>query len=124
MHICSESTYDKLPNKEEYFTMTRHGVTYWHLGENFFTPLRQWQQEFQQYLSIVKIRTFAVFRLWKGFKVWQKTVKWKKMEAARSYLEDHLFVAIPFLAKAILRLKSELVLLEKMNFINVQGMNL
>ena len=99
--------------------MSRHGVTFWHLGENFFTPLSQWQQEFQMYLSIIKIRTFAVFRLWKGFKVWEKTVKWRKMEAAKTYLLDHLFIAIPHLARALLKLRSDLVFLQKLNFINV-----
>ena len=101
--------------------MSRHGVTYWHLSENFFTPLTQWQQEFQTYLSIVKIRTFAVFRLWKGFKVWQKNIKWRKFSNNRNYLEEHLFLANPTLAKAILRLRNDVVDLETLNFIDVSS---
>lgn len=101
--------------------MSRHGVTFWHLSENFFTPLLQWQQEFQQFLSIIKIRTFAVFRVWKGFKVWEKTVKWKKQADAKAYLSDHLLFAIPALARAILVLRSELVNLQHSNFINNAG---
>uniref|UniRef100_A0A1B0FG22 AAA+ ATPase domain-containing protein n=1 Tax=Glossina morsitans morsitans TaxID=37546 RepID=A0A1B0FG22_GLOMM len=54
-YSLKEFTYDDLPNKQLFFTMSRHGVTYWHLSENFFTPLLQWQQEFQQFLSIIKI---------------------------------------------------------------------
>ncbi|XP_075157385.1 dynein heavy chain at 16F [Haematobia irritans] len=117
-----EYTWEELPNRHLYFTMSRHGVTYWHLSENFFTPLLQWQQEFQQFLSIIKIRTFAVFRLWKGFKVWEKTVKWKKQSEARSHLQEHLFIAIPQLAKAILKLREEIVFLEQSNFVNVTVM--
>lgn len=120
-YSLQEYSWAELPNKHLYFTMSRHGVTYWHLSENFFTPLLQWQQEFQQFLSIIKIRTFAVFRLWKGFKVWQKTVKWKKQSEARVYLQEHLFIAIPHLARAVLQLRSEIVLLEQSNFINVTG---
>ncbi|XP_037937177.1 dynein heavy chain 6, axonemal [Teleopsis dalmanni] len=114
-----EVEYRKLPDPHHYFTMSRHGVTHWHLDENFFTPLRQWQQEFQQFLSIIKVRTFANFRLWKGFKVWEKRVKWKKFNEAKLHLEDNLFIAIPQLGKAILKLRKEVVKLEKLNFINV-----
>uniref|UniRef100_A0A1A9V6M7 AAA+ ATPase domain-containing protein n=1 Tax=Glossina austeni TaxID=7395 RepID=A0A1A9V6M7_GLOAU len=106
-YSLKEFTYDDLPNKQLFFTMSRHGVTYWHLSENFFTPLLQWQQEFEQFLSIIKIRTFAVFRLWKGFKVWEKTIKWIKQGEARTYLQEHLLVAIPPLANAILKLRGE-----------------
>lgn len=120
-YSLQEYTWDNLPNKLAYFTMSRHGVTYWHLSENFFSPLTQWQQEFQQFLSIIKIRTFAVFRIWKGFKVWEKTVKWKKQNHTRQYLQEHLLIVIPHLAKAILKLRSEIVFLEKSNFINVAG---
>lgn len=120
-YSLQEYTWDNLPNRLLYFTMSRHGVTYWHLSENFFTPLLQWQQEFQQFLSIIKIRTFAIFRIWKGFKVWEKTVKWKKQAEALAYLQDHLFIAIPHLGKAILKLRSDIVFLEKSNFINVSG---
>ncbi|XP_018800561.1 PREDICTED: dynein heavy chain 6, axonemal [Bactrocera latifrons] len=114
-----EVEYADLPNKHQYFTMSRHGVTYWHLSENFFTPLTQWQQEFQQFLSIIKIHSFAVFRVWKGFKVWEKTVKWRKQNDARNYLREHLFIAIPPLAKAILQFRADIVQLNKLCFLNV-----
>lgn len=61
--------YMELDTSEPFYTVTRHGVTFWHCSENFFTPLDQWQQEFQQFLSIIQIRSFSIFRLWKGFKV-------------------------------------------------------
>ncbi|ALC49870.1 Dhc16F [Drosophila busckii] len=104
-----------------YYTVTRHGVTYWRISENFFTPLNQWQQEFQQFLSIIQIRTFSIFRLWKGFKVWEKTIKWRKLNAARNHLQNNLFIVIPQLAKAILRMRSDLVVLERLSFVNVEN---
>lgn len=120
-HTNRQVEYADLPNKHQYFTMSRHGVTYWHLSENFFTPLTQWQQEFQQFLSIIKIHSFAVFRVWKGFKVWEKTVKWRKQNDARNYLREHLFIAIPPLAKAILQFRADIVQLNKLSFLNVAG---
>lgn len=104
-----------------YYTVTRHGVTYWRVSENFFTPLNQWQQEFQQFLSIIQIRTFSIFRLWKGFKVWEKTIKWRKLNAARNHLQNNLFIVIPQLAKAILRMRSDIVVLERLSFINIEN---
>lgn len=64
-----EVEYKDLNTYEPFYTVTRHGVTFWHCSENFFTPLDQWQQEFKQFLSIIQIRSFSIFRLWKGFKV-------------------------------------------------------
>ncbi|KAH8299235.1 hypothetical protein KR044_006570, partial [Drosophila immigrans] len=104
-----------------YYTVTRHGVTYWRVSENFFTPLNQWQQEFQQFLSIIQIRTFSIFRLWKGFKVWEMTIKWRKLNAARTHLQNNLFIAIPQLAKAILRMRSDIVVLERLSFVNIEN---
>ncbi|KAH8387117.1 hypothetical protein KR093_004852, partial [Drosophila rubida] len=104
-----------------YYTVTRHGVTYWRVSENFFTPLNQWQQEFQQFLSIIQIRTFSIFRLWKGFKVWEMTIKWRKLNAARTHLQNNLFIVIPQLAKAILRMRSDIVVLERLSFVNIEN---
>ncbi|XP_017121821.1 dynein heavy chain 6, axonemal [Drosophila elegans] len=113
--------YKELNTYEPFYTVTRHGVTYWHCSENFFTPLDQWQQEFEQFLSIVQIRSFAIFRLWKGFKVWQKTIKWRKLNEARDYLQNNLFIVIPHLAKAILRMRNEIVQMQRLNFVNVSN---
>lgn len=116
-----EVEFKNLNTNKPYFTITRHGVTYWRVSENFFTPLNQWQQEFQQFLSIIQIRTFSIFRLWKGFKVWEKTIKWRKMKNARQVLSDNLFIVIPQLAKAILKMSSEIVILEKYSFVNISS---
>lgn len=116
-----EVEFKNLNTNKPYFTITRHGVTYWRVSENFFTPLSQWQQEFQQFLSIIQIRTFSIFRLWKGFKVWEKTIKWRKMNYARTVLSNNLFIVIPQLAKAILKMRSEIVRLEKYSFVNISN---
>ncbi|KAH8363782.1 hypothetical protein KR200_006735, partial [Drosophila serrata] len=110
--------FSELDITQPFYTVTRHGVTYWHCSENFFTPLDQWQQEFQQFLSIIQIRSFSIFRLWKGFKVWEKTIKWRKLNEARDFLQNNLFIVIPQLAKAILRMRSDIVQMERLNFVN------
>ncbi|XP_060664252.1 LOW QUALITY PROTEIN: dynein axonemal heavy chain 6 [Drosophila nasuta] len=116
-----EIQFAQLNIHKPYYTVTRHGVTYWRVSENFFTPLNQWQQEFQQFLSIIQIRTFSIFRLWKGFKVWEMTIKWRKLNAARNHLQNNLFIVIPQLAKAILRMRSDIVVLERLSFVNIEN---
>lgn len=116
-----EVEYCNLNIYKPYYTVTRHGVTYWRVSENFFTPLNQWQQEFQQFLSIIQIRTFSIFRLWKGFKVWEKTIKWRKLNYARNHLQNNLFIVIPQLAKAVLRMRADLVVLERLSFVNTEN---
>lgn len=101
--------------------MSRHGVTFWSLSENYFTELHQWQREFQMYINIVKIKSFAMFRVWKGFKVWEKAVKWRKYDEAWVYLNEHLFYAIPHLANAALQLRSDFYRMKFLNFIDVTG---
>ncbi|XP_032594376.1 dynein axonemal heavy chain 6 [Drosophila grimshawi] len=116
-----EVNFENLNTIKPYYTITRHGVTYWRVSEHFFTPLNQWQQEFQQFLSIIQIRSFAIFRLWKGFKVWEKTIKWRKLSIARNFLQNNLLIAIPQLAKAILRMRSDVVVLERLSFANIEN---
>lgn len=41
------------------------------------------------------------------------------MNEARDYLQNNLFIVIPQLAKAILRMRSDIVQMERLNFINV-----
>lgn len=45
--------------------------------------------------------------MWKGFKVWQKTIQWKKYHDARKYIGENLFFAIPILAETILKIRDE-----------------
>ncbi|XP_071996145.1 dynein axonemal heavy chain 14 isoform X2 [Engystomops pustulosus] len=52
-----------------------------------------WLHEREKYYAIKNIRTFAQFRLWKGFAVWKKNVHRSKMEGSRALLLQHLYLA-------------------------------
>lgn len=67
----------------------------------------------------MQLNTYANFRIWKGFKLWQKTVQWKRYHAAHKFLEENLFIATPPLATAILQLRRECVKFERMSFADV-----
>jgi len=42
-----------------------------------FTSLSRWEKEYLDYKRLVKIPTFANFRMWKAFVVWRKNVRTK-----------------------------------------------
>ena len=46
-------------------------------NEAEFTALERWEKEYKDYKHLVKIPTFANFRMWKAFVVWRKNVKTK-----------------------------------------------
>lgn len=75
------------------------------------------------YCKITKIPSFYNFRIWKGFKVWQKTIKWKKYNDAKRFLEDNLFYAIPPLAKCLLTLRREFCRLREIKFVEITSNN-
>lgn len=116
-----EVKYKELKGKYTYFTMSRYGVTMWSPHENYFTELNQWQKEYQMYCKIINIKAFALFRMWKGFKVWEKGVKWRKWHDARLYLQENLIFGNPELSSVALRLQRDLWNLRGSVFVNVQS---
>ena len=71
--VVSHSNIDK----SDHFTISKLGVTHINNGEAEFTPLNQWEKELHHYSQLIKIKTFANFRMWKAFYVWKKNVRGK-----------------------------------------------
>lgn len=61
----------------DYYTISFEGVTHTCDNEAEFTGLERWEKEYKDYKRLVKIPTFANFRMWKAFVVWRKNVKTK-----------------------------------------------
>ncbi|XP_076377925.1 dynein heavy chain at 16F [Megalopta genalis] len=89
-----------------YMTISANGVTQYSPDEVSFTPIEQWEREYHFYLELIKIRSFVIYRKWKAFFVWRKSVSCRKFLEASSYLEDNLFISDPILSKALLEIKS------------------
>jgi len=66
--------HDKL-DKSDHYTISKLGVTHITHSEAEFTPLKQWEKDLRHYSQLIKIKTFANFRMWKAFYVWKKNVK-------------------------------------------------
>ncbi|XP_015429803.1 PREDICTED: dynein heavy chain 6, axonemal, partial [Dufourea novaeangliae] len=89
-----------------YMTISASGVTQYTSDEISFTPIEQWEREYNFYLKVLNIRSFVVFRKWKAFFVWKKTISCHKFLEARNYLQENLFISDPILSKALLEIKS------------------
>lgn len=54
-----------------------------------------------------KIKVFAQYRLWKPFRKWRKTIKYRKFNASKAVLRDNLILANPALGQAVTQLKND-----------------
>ena len=63
-------------NKSDYSTLSLNGVTRMIAGrEPQFTDLDQWVRDLAHFNQLIKIGTFAKFRMWKAFATWRKNVR-------------------------------------------------
>ncbi|XP_075230264.1 dynein axonemal heavy chain 6-like [Lycorma delicatula] len=92
-------------NKKNFLTISKHGVTYHQSGEMQFTPLDEWEKSYDNYLCLIKIKTFALFPLWKCFYMWRKNIAWRKFYLARQSVSRLLFISNPVLQKALLEIQ-------------------
>lgn len=56
-------------NKDELYTLSAEGVNQYRNNiHTEFTPLDQWQREVSLFTSLKQLKTFHIFKLWKGFR--------------------------------------------------------
>ena len=62
----------------DHSTLSLQGVTrLLNKKEAEFTELNQWIQNYKHFQELIKIKTFAKFRMWKAFSVWRRNVRWR-----------------------------------------------
>ena len=65
-------------NPEDHCTLSLKGVTHLqHHKEAEFTELDQWVRDYNHFNQLIRIKTFAKFRLWKAFYLLRKNARWK-----------------------------------------------
>lgn len=92
-------------NPDDYLTLSCSGMTHFSGFHSEFTPLRQWEREFGMFHRMREIPFFAKYRAWKMFTVWRKNVKRGKIKASMNALRSSLFVFIPSLRDALLKIQ-------------------
>ncbi|XP_021708238.1 dynein heavy chain 6, axonemal [Aedes aegypti] len=94
-------------DKHEYYTVSRHGITYWSDTENHFSQLNEWLGDYEKYKKLTKLNFFGNYRFAKAFCQWRQNVKRAKYETAKQMLAASLFLAMPRLAKALLYMREQ-----------------
>lgn len=93
-------------SKSDYCTISQEGVTRMRNDdETEFVTLDRWEQEYNYFKKIIKIKTFALFRKWKAFNVWRKNVRTKKITECTKALNENLFIVNPSLRPALLNVR-------------------
>lgn len=62
----------------DYYTMSKAGITHFVGTDSEFTTLEQWEREYSLFSLIRAIPFFAKYCKWKNFTVWKRNVRAKK----------------------------------------------
>ncbi|XP_018334381.1 dynein heavy chain 6, axonemal-like, partial [Agrilus planipennis] len=92
--------------KTNFLTMSSHGVTQFICGEMSFTNLNKWEEEYDTYCRLMRIKSFFYFRMWKAYYVWRKGIIFRKYTSARTALEGNLFYTNAHLREALLNIQN------------------
>jgi len=93
-------------NPDNYFTLSKEGITIYKDRSSQFTMLSQWEREATLFNKISNIQFFAVYKRWKAFKVWKSGLRGGKMEIASNALQNSLFVLSAPLRTALLKIRA------------------
>uniref|UniRef100_A0A1B6CU24 AAA+ ATPase domain-containing protein n=1 Tax=Clastoptera arizonana TaxID=38151 RepID=A0A1B6CU24_9HEMI len=89
-------------DKKNFLTISTKGVTHHLQGNMSFTRIDEWARDYDMYLGLIKIKSFALYTLRKCFYVWHKNITWFKFMSAREYLSENLFIISPAINQALL----------------------
>ncbi|XP_026758308.2 dynein axonemal heavy chain 6 [Galleria mellonella] len=92
-------------DKKNYLTISSCGVTHY-TNEMVFTKLPDWEQEYTIFVKLTDIKFFRVYRYWKAFYVWRKSILFRKYSKIRTKLAKNLFILTPVLGKALLSIQA------------------
>ena len=71
---------------DDFYTLSRAGVTHIVNGVAEFTPLDQWEQEYQLFGKVIQIPLFQKYKMWKSYFVWRKNVRSSRMQSSENVL--------------------------------------
>ncbi|CAG5121592.1 unnamed protein product, partial [Candidula unifasciata] len=92
--------------KPDYLTISQKGITRMRADdETEFVVLDRWEREVMYFEKLIKIKTFAKFRVWKAFSVWRQNVRTAKTKDCKKALNENLFIVNPSLRPALLNVR-------------------
>merc|ERR1712146_234739 len=103
-----------------YSTISKEGLTQYRNNESQFTTLVQFERDYKLYHLISRIRFFALYKRWKSFFIWKKSVRIKKITHAVEALQNSLFLLNPSLRRAHLSVREMSLGLNQMGMLNMK----
>mmetsp|Transcript_44339 Transcript_44339/g.86753 ORF Transcript_44339/g.86753 Transcript_44339/m.86753 type:complete len:4144 (+) Transcript_44339:98-12529(+) len=91
---------------DNYYTMSRAGVTHFYQTETDFTSLDQWEREYFLFTKMMEIPFFKKFRMWKAFYFWKKLIRKQKSNKYRKFLQENLYILNPYLRDSLIQLRT------------------
>ena len=104
VYELEQCTHDQI-DVNDYFTLSKDGVTHFSLSQADFTPLNDWEREYELFYQVSSIPFYFKFRLFKNFITWKRNISGSKIESARASLESKLFILNKQLSSAILKVR-------------------
>eukprot|EP00741_Cyanophora_paradoxa_P000409 tig00000404_g400.t1 len=92
-------------NQSDYYTISASGVTHFVNGIADYTPLDQWKREQYLFGLIMEIPFFRMYKSWKSFTIWRKTIRDKKIVHCKGVLEKSLFILNPVFRQSLLEVR-------------------
>ncbi|OQR91757.1 dynein heavy chain, partial [Thraustotheca clavata] len=92
-------------NPNDYYTMSRAGITHFCDGVPEFTYLETFEREHYMFSLVRKIPFFKKYRAWKQFRTWKKNVRACKTLLCKHTLTQELFILRPSLNGALMELR-------------------
>ncbi|CAH0716153.1 unnamed protein product, partial [Brenthis ino] len=92
-------------DKKNFLTISSCGVTHY-TNEMVFTKLSEWEQEYTIFVQLTDIKFFRVYRYWKAFYVWRKSILFRKYSKTRTKIAKRLFILTPVFGKALLSIQA------------------
>ncbi|XP_028179118.1 dynein heavy chain 6, axonemal [Ostrinia furnacalis] len=92
-------------DRRNYLTISPCGVTHY-TNEMVFTKLNAWEQEYTIFVKLTDIKFFKLYRYWKAFYVWRKSILFRKYSKLRTKIAKNLFILTPVLGKALLSIQA------------------
>ena len=70
-----------------------------------FLDLERWLEEFKNHRKLMKMKSFAKFRIWKAFYTWRTNVRQNKIKDIKEKLSENLYILNPSLRPALLNVR-------------------
>lgn len=89
----------------DYYTLSKHGITHFYENECEFTSLEQFEREYTIFNTIKEIPFFEKYPIWKSYTWWKKNLHYKKIAQASEAIDKNYFILNPILRECMFKIR-------------------